>query len=319
MAVKYKDYYDILGVPRTASEADLKAAFRKLARKYHPDVNKSAGAEERFKEINEANQVLSDSAKRRQYDQLGAGWQTGDDFEPPSGWQVHGHPGMGGHTTDFSEFFESLFGGLGGAQGFGGQEQVFSRRRMRETPGADQQVGVRIPLEDSLHGAEREISFQVRQAAPDGRVETDTRTIKVKIPRGIVTGQQIRLTGQGAPGTGRAPAGDLYLLVELEPQPHLRAEGHELYSDLPLAPWEAALGADVVLPILGGGIELHVPAGTSSGQKLRLRGKGIPNPRGPAGDLYVEIRIVTPNVLTKRERELWDALAKESKFDPRGN
>lgn len=315
MAVKYKDYYDILGVARTSAQVDIKAAYRKLARKLHPDVNKAKDAEDKFKELGEAYEVLSDPEKRKRYDHLGSNWRNGQDFTPPSGYSEWSQSGDSGGS--FSDFFESLFG-----RGFhgGGYEGGFpGREREHHIQGEDQEVRVRIPLEDAFHGAERVITLQSREMGPGGRVHAKTRNISVKIPPGVSTGQRIRLAGQGGQGAGRGGAGDLFLLVEIEPHERFRVGGRDLFVDLPLAPWEAALGATIILPTLAEDVSLTVPPGTSSGQKLRLRGKGIPNSSGQSGDLYAELRIVTPKKLTVAEKELWQHLAKESKFDPRAD
>jgi curved DNA-binding protein len=327
MAVKFKDYYETLGVSRTASQDEIKAAFRKLARKYHPDVNKSSGAEDKFKEINEANEVLGDPEKRRRYDHLGANYHSGDDFNAPPGWEVHEeHVGPG---SNFSDFFETLFGrgfkGFGGFEGFGGfagqqvDEEQFTRRgrSSRNRRGQDQEVKIRIPLADVYSGAERTINLAVEEAGPDGHVHATTKSLRVKIPQGITTGQRIRLSGQGGGGSGTGSSGDLYLLVEIEPDNHYRISGRDVTIDLPVSPWEATLGATVLTSTPAGNISLTVPPGTSSGQKLRLRGKGLPNPNGDAGDLYAEVKIASPKSLNVAERELWQKLAKESRFNPR--
>ena len=334
MAVKFRDYYEILGVSRTASQDEIKSAYRNLARKFHPDVNKASDAEDKFKELGEAYEVLRDPEKRKKYDLLGSNWRNGQDFTPPPGWDGMGG-GFGGFgrgrqatgptASSFSDFFESLFGGgFGGFRNAGGFRQAADESddagtewRRGSEAGDDQEVRIRIPLEDAYHGAERTITLQMREAAPGGRVRTVKKDIKVKIPQGVVSGQKIRLAGQGAPGEGGGPAGDLYMLVELEPHPQFRVGGRDLFADLPLAPWEAALGTEITLPTLGGDVSLKIPAGTSSGQKLRLKGKGIPNPRGDAGDLFAEIRIVTPKNLSKREKEAWEALQGTSDFNPR--
>ena len=315
MAVKFKDYYEMLGVPRTASQDEIKAAYRKLAKQYHPDVNKAAGAEAKFKDLGEAYEVLRDPEKRGKYDQLGADWRNGQEFRPPPGWgQPGGRGAPGGGGADFSDFFETLFGGR--FRGFSEAGHAGGGFRQNEDiAGEDQEVHVRIPLEDVYHGAERTITLQSR----DGRGKIKSRSLKVKIPRGVLPGQRIRLAGQGGAGEGRGVSGDLYLVVEIEPHSRFRIGGRDLHTDLPVAPWEAALGADIVIPTLDGDVKLSVPVGTSSGQKLRLRGKGLPAQHGDAGNLYVEIRIVTPKTPAKKERELWESLAKASTFDPRAD
>ena len=311
MAVKYKDYFEILGVSRTASQDEIKTAYRNLAKKYHPDVNKAKDAEERFKEIGEAYEVLRDPDKRKKYEQLGSNWRGGEDFTPPPGWQS---PSGGAGASDFSDFFESLFGGSFGGSVGGFHSRGFGRqRRTRDIPGEDVEVRVSIPLEDAFHGAERVISLR---DASDG--DGHIRNLRVKIPKGVTNGQRIRLSGQGGPGQGQGEPGDLYMIVELETHPRYRVGGRDLFVDLPIAPWEAALGAEITFSTLAGDVTLTVPPGSSSGQKLRLRGKGLPNPSGAAGDLYAETRIVTPKSLTKKQRAAWQALATESEgFKPR--
>lgn len=334
MAVKFRDYYEIMGVPRTATQDEIKAAYRGLARKYHPDVNKAADAEDKFKELGEAYEVLRDPDKRKKYDTLGSNWRNGQDFTPPPGWEGIGGFGRGRSATgptanNFSDFFESLFGGgFGGFSGFrnagGGFRQSADEAddsgaawHAGPEAGEDQEVRIRIPLEDSIHGTERTITLQSREPGSKGRLRMVKRDLKVRIPQGVVSGQKIRLAGQGLSGEHGAPPGDLYLLVELEPHAQFRVGGRDLFIDLPLAPWEAALGAELSLPTPAGAVTLKVPSGASSGQKLRLKGKGIPNPRGEAGDLFAEIRVVTPKELSKAEKEAWEALKKASHFNPR--
>jgi curved DNA-binding protein len=319
MAVKFKDYYETLGVSRTATQDEIKAAYRKLARKYHPDVNKNAGAEDKFKEINEANEVLGDPEKRSKYDRLGANWQAGQDFTPPPGWQYRSDVG-GPRVSDFSDFFESIFGGgfSGGFTDFD-RQAGFGRRagRSHDAAGEDMQVRVRIPLEDAYNGAERTIALEVQEPDSNGRLRSRRKSLNVKIPKGVIAGQKIRLAGQGNPGVGHGPAGDLYLLVDFEADDRFRHEGRDLYTEIPVTPWEAALGATVTVATLAGDVTVKVPPGTSGGQKLRLRGKGLPNPHGEDGDLYGEIRIAIPKALTKKEKDAWENLAKVSLFNPR--
>ncbi|HEY3322158.1 MAG TPA: DnaJ C-terminal domain-containing protein [Planctomycetota bacterium] len=323
MAIKFRDYYEILGVPRTASQDEIRTAYRKLARKYHPDVNKAKDAGDRFKELNEANEVLGDPQKRKKYDQLGANWRMGDEFTPPPGWEHVGRGGAGAvGGSAFSDFFESLFGGkFGGfrdSRGFGGFSDFGQHGGVVEEEqgqGADEEAHIEISLDDAFHGTERTIAVQMPEGGPDGRVRTTTRHLRVKIPKGISTGQRIRLAGQGAPGPGGR--GDLYLVVELEPHADFRVEGRNLHTTLSVAPWEAVLGAEIPLKTLAGGLTLTIPPGTSSGAKMRLKGKGLPNPSGTPGDLYAEVKIVTPKRLTAAEKELWQKLSKESKFNPR--
>lgn len=318
MAVKFKDYYEVLGVSRTASQDEIKSAFRKLARKYHPDVNKAAGAEDKFKEINEAHEVLADPDKRSKYDRLGASWRDGQDFTPPPGYQYRSDVG-GPRVSDFSDFFESIFGGGGGFGSDFERQAGFGRRnsRAQDAAGEDAQVRIRIPLEDAFHGTERTIALEVQEPDSNGRIRSRRKNINVKIPKGVIAGQKIRLAGQGNPGIGSGPSGDLFLLVEFEPHDKFTHEGRDLYTEVPVAPWEAALGATVTVPTLSGDLTVKVPPGTNGGQKLRLRGKGLPNPSGEDGDLYGEIRIAIPKGLTKKEKDAWENLAKASMFNPR--
>ncbi|RLB06522.1 MAG: J domain-containing protein [Deltaproteobacteria bacterium] len=325
MAVKYKDYYEILGVPRNATQEEIHAAYRKLARKYHPDVNKSPDAEEKFKEIGEAYEVLKDPEKRKKYDQLGANWKAGQDFTPPPGWEVHFDfwgPGeetgeTSWRTTDFSDFFETLFGG------------GFKRTRARSgrtggpftgtwvQDGQDQEAKITITLEDAYRGGTKTIMLQTPKIDENGNVTMETKSYEVKIPPGVTAGQKIRLSGQGQPGTGGGRPGDLYLVVDIAPHPYYRLEGRDIYYKLKVTPWEAALGAQVDVPTPGGFVSVRIPPGTSSGKKLRLRGKGLPNPKGKPGDFYVEVEIAVPEKLTSREKELFEELKKHSTFNPR--
>jgi curved DNA-binding protein len=296
--MEYKDYYTLLGVQRDASQDEIKRAYRKLARKFHPDVSKEANAEARFKEVNEAYEVLGDPEKRKAYDQLGANWRQGQEFRPPPDWEEM-FGGEGPRSGGFSDFFESLFGGGAGARargpGFGGY-------RAR---GADRQATITVDLEDLYHGTTKTV-----------RLGTG-RNLQVKIPRGLSEGQQIRLSGQGEPGPGGGPSGDLYLRVKLRPHPLYRLEGRDVLLDLPVAPWEAALGASVAVPTLGGRVELKIPAGAKSGTKLRLKGRGLPG--NPPGDQYVLVQIVTPPAESPAAREFYERMKRELAFDPRAH
>jgi curved DNA-binding protein len=319
MAVEFKDYYEILGVARTASEDEIKRAYRKLARKYHPDVNKEPGAENRFKEIGEAYEVLRDPEKRKRYDALGSQWRSGEEFRPPPGWDVHRQAGPGGAEyfwygteSDFSDFFNTLFGG-----GFGGAAGSARRQWRRQQDGADREAVILISLEEAHRGGVKPIALQVRAPGEDGRIVTKTKNYDVRIPPGVVTGQRIRLSGQGEAGAGGGKAGDLYLIVQIELHPRFELKGRDLYTDLPVTPWEAALGADVGVQTLDGQVTMRVPPGSKSGRRLRLKGKGLCNPKGPAGDLYAVLQIVVPESLTQEERDLYKRLAKVSLFDPR--
>lgn len=285
----YKDYYQTLGLARDASADDIKRAYRRLARKYHPDVSKEPNAENRFKEVAEAYEVLKDPEKRAAYDQLGSHWRAGQGFTPPPGWG--GFESRGG-AGGFSDFFDSLFG-----SGFTGPHG-----RRRAAGREDQHATVQITLEDAFHGSTRTVTL----SQPGGRA----RALEVRIPKGVRAGQRIRLAGQGSGG------GDLYLEVEFAPHRLYRLDGADLHLDLPVAPWEAALGATVKVPTLGGPVELTIPAGSQSGDKLRLRGRGLPA-RPTPGDQYVVLKIVTPPADTDARRELYRRLARETAFDPR--
>jgi curved DNA-binding protein len=310
MAVGFQDYYETLEVPRTASAEDIRRAYRRLARKHHPDVNKEPGAEDRFKQISEAYEVLRDDEKRARYDQLGANWKAGQDVSGASGYGEGFGSGDGFGDVrvdfgggDFSDFFEGLFGQRGrgrtaGTTGFGGFDG-FSMR------GGNQEAVLELTLEESAAGGKRRISLG------------DGRDFEVDIPRGVRDGQRIRLAGEGSVGPGGGPPGDLFLRVRVKPHPRFRVEGRDLYVDLPVAPWEAALGAEVPVPTLAGSLRLKVPHGSSSGRRLRLRGQGLPSPDGSAGDLYAVLAVRVPKRLTKKERELFEELASVSHFDPR--
>jgi curved DNA-binding protein len=325
MAVQYKDYYEILGVSRDASKDEIQRAYRKLARKFHPDLNKGAGSEEKFKEINEAYEVLKDPAKREKYDQFGSDWQQGDNFQPPPGWQHRPDSSRGQRGAqesffwssdggEYSEFFEALFGGrfqesVQGQQG--GRHFSINRR------GSDHEAVLRIPLEEAFRGGTKSITMQSTEPGMDGSQSSREKRYDVKIPPGIMPGQKIRLSGQGGKGSGSGSSGDLYLKVEIEPHPRFRLEGHDLYTELAITPWEAALGAQVDVQTLDEAVTLKIPPGTQSGQKLRLRTKGMPNPKGRRGDLYAVMKIKVPKKLSKKERQLIEELNKVSSFNPR--
>jgi curved DNA-binding protein len=311
MPVKFQDYYDTLGVNRDASQEEIRKAFRKLARQYHPDVNKNPGAEEKFKQINEANEVLGDVEKRKKYDSLGANWRAGQEFTPPPGGADFQFHGTSGGFDDFSDFFASLFGDSGIGQDFGGWTSPRGHAR-----GNDEQADIEVTLLEALQGATRSIEVERPVKAGRGRVHSQKRTYTVKIPKGITEGSQIRLGGQGGQGFGDGPAGDLYLKVHLRHDPHFETEGHNLKTVLPITPWEAALGAEVPLRTVEGSVSMKIPPGTSSGKVFRLRGKGLPKSQGDRGDLLVTVQIVVPKTLTPRERELFEQLSNESQFTP---
>lgn len=303
--MEYKDYYKILGVSRDAKPEDIKRAYRRLARKYHPDVSKERDAEARFKEINEAHEVLKDPEKRAAYDSLGSGWQAGQDFHPPPGGgfeqrEFHFRPEDMGQ---FSDFFASLFG-----RGFRGAE---TRRRR----GEDQNARLRIELAEAYRGATRQVRLDEPVVGADGRITSRSRTLNVRIPPGVTQGQQIRLAGQGAPGLGGGPAGDLYLEIDLAPHELFRVDGKDIHVQVPIAPWEAALGASIPVPTLGGPVNLKVPPGSQSGRRLRLKGRGLPGQ--PPGDELAELEIVTPPAHTDAEKAFYRRMAETFSFNPR--
>ena len=313
--MRYKDYYKVMGVARDASQDDIKRAYRKLARKFHPDVSKEKDAEEKFKELQEAHEVLKDPEKRAAYDQLGADWRPGQDFRPPPDWGQgfefsRGRRGAA-DAGEFSDFFAELFGARSPFGGAGGPAR---HGRARATPGQDHVARVEIDLEDAYRGATRDIELRSPEVTPDGHVVVKPRTLRVTIPAGVVEGQQIRLAGQGSPGTGGGPAGNLLLEVSFRPHPRYRVEGRDVTLTLPVAPWEAMLGETVAVPTLGGPVDMKLPAGARSGQRLRLRGRGLPGPT--AGDQYVELAIVLPPDSPKA-RQLFEQMKRELPFDPR--
>jgi curved DNA-binding protein len=314
--LQFKDYYQTLGVARDATADDIKKAFRKLARKHHPDLSKEPGAEARMKEVNEAYAVLSDPEKRAAYDALGRSYQPGQDFRPPPDWDANfefSGPGFGGaEAADFSDFFAELFGRMGGRprEGFGRREARF------ETRGEDHHAKIVLDIEDAWRGATRQISLRVPRTDASGRVVLDTRTLDVRIPQGVREGQLIRLAGQGAPGLGGGPPGDLLLEVHFRAHPRYQASGRDLLVDLPVAPWEAALGSVIPVGLPDGStLKVRIPAGAQSGRQLVVRGKGIPG--NPPGDLELTVRVVLPPADTPRAKELYETMARELKFDPR--
>jgi curved DNA-binding protein len=310
--MEFKDYYKIMGVARDATQDEIKRSYRKLARKYHPDVSKEPDAEARFKDLGEAYEVLKDTEKRAAYDQLGANWKGGQEFRPPPDWnagfEFSGGGFTGADTADFSDFFASLFGRDFRAGG-GGRGAPFHAR------GEDHHAKVLIDLEDAYQGTTRTITLHVPAVDAQGHVVTRERTLNVTIPKGIRAGQHIRLSGQGNAGIGEGKAGDLYLQIEFRPHPLYRVDGRDLYLDLPVAPWEAALGATVKVPTLGGIVELKIPEGSGSGRKLRLKGRGLPG--DPPGDCYVMLAIALPPADTEAAKDLYRKMAQELNFNPR--
>ncbi len=302
--MKFKDYYEVLGVGRTASAEEIQKAYRKLARKYHPDINKTKEGEDRFKEINEANEVLGDPDKRKRYDMLGANYKAGQDFQPPPGWDFNRggaqHFGFGAGGADFSDFFSAIFGsGFGGGSPF---EGMAGARRASSFEQQPQEAELQISVEDSINGATKSIELR----DPQGR----TRALQVKIPAGIADGGTIRLSGKKGER-------DLYLKIKLAPHPRYSASGSDLVVKLPVSPWEAALGSKVDLALPDGVIKVSVPAGSQSGSKLRIRGRGFSGSKGARGDVLAEIKIVVPTALSSSEREIFERLQAVSQFNPR--
>lgn len=309
--MQYKDYYQILGVARDATQADIKKAFRKLARKFHPDVSKEIDAETRMKELNEAYAVLSDTEKRAAYDQLGQNYRSGEEFQPPPNWDA-GFEFSGTSNADFSDLFSQLFGrmGTGEKRGRGGGDnQGFHSR------GEDHHAKIMLDLEDAFLGATRQLSLRTPSIDAQGHVSLITRTLNVKIPKGVYEGQIMRLAGKGSPGMGDGKPGDLLLELHFYPHPRFRVDGCNLYIKLPVTPWEAALGAMIPVNFFENDIRVRIPEGTQSGQQLRLRGKGIPS-KTP-GDLILDIQVVLPAATTPKARELYQSMARELAFDPR--
>src|ERR671914_1523311 len=341
MAVEFRDYYEALGVNKNASEDEIKSAFRKQARKYHPDVNPGdKSAEEKFKQINEAYEVLSDPEKRKRYDTLGPNWKAGEEFRPPPGWQQESRVDFGdagdffgaaggmGDASGFSDFFETL---LGGARRGGGGRRAGAGFSMR---GRDIEAEIELTLEEAHRGGTRSISLQTMESCPDCRgtgtrdgktvcptcrgaaVVQRPKTLEVTIPPGVRDGSVIRLAGQGEPGANGGPPGDLLLRVRLRPHRLFDLTGdNDVQFELPVAPWEAALGAKIAVPTLEGPVEMTIPAGTQAGQRLRLRGQGLNRRGGGRGDQYAKLRIVNPPRISSAERDLFEKLRDASRFN----
>jgi curved DNA-binding protein len=322
MPVQYKDYYQTLGVTRTASADEIKKAFRKLAREFHPDVAKDKKrAEDKFKEINEAYEVLGDPEKRKKYDELGANWKSGAEFRPPPGYGNFDGQSPRGRTvtpeefethfggTGFSDFFEQIFGARMRG-GFGGRDN-FDAPETSER-GRDIEGDIMVSLEEAINGSVREVNVR----RPAGRT-VKVETYSVKIPAGVGEGQKLRVTGRGEVGSGGGEAGDLYLRVRYAKHPDFEVEDHNLIYEAGLAPWEAVLGAEISVPALDGPVKIKIPAGTQGGQKLRVRGRGLPQRAGARGDLIVVTQIAVPSKVSDAEKKLWEQLKRESKFNPR--
>jgi curved DNA-binding protein len=306
--VEYKDYYKVLGVERAASADEIKKAYRKLVRQYHPDVSKHKDADAKTKEINEAYDVLGDAEKRAAYDELGRGYRPGQEFRPPPDWGSQ----FNFNGAEGNDFFADLFAHVGrrgraGSAGMGG-----GSFRM---PGEDIHAAIAIDLRDAYQGATRTVTLRVPEQDAAGRTVTRDKTLSVSIPKGITPGQQLRMKGQGHPGVKGGPAGDLYLEVQLNPDPRYRLEGANVYENVPVAPWEAALGASISVPTPSGPVEVTVPPGSQSGRKLRLKGRGIP--AAQPGDLYLILDVVLPPASSDRARELYQAMARDLAFNPR--
>jgi len=341
MSVQFEDYYDVLGVERSASQDEIAKAYKKLARKHHPDLNPgNASSEDRFKKVGEAYEVLKDPDKRKRYDALGANWKHGQDFTPPPGWDggaSGGNPfgGMGGNPfggggfraqyggggADFSDFFNMFFGGAGGPGGPGGRRAGgpagFSEN-MVQRDGQDQEIELEIDLEDIYHSVRKNVALRVQEQDPrTGQIKSSNQNLTVNIPAGTTDGKVLRLAGQGAPGVNGGRDGALLLRIKVRPHPLFQVDDHDLTVQVTVSPWEAALGSRVPVKTMDGEVTMTVPAGVQGGQKLRLRGKGLPVRKDQRGDLFAEVRIAVPKHLSDEERELFERLATVSGFDPR--
>ena len=303
--MEYKDYYQSLGVDKTASADDIKKAYRKLVRKYHPDVSKQKDADSKTKEINEAYGVLGDAEKRAAYDELGSGRRAGQEFQPPPDWASAFGGGGGGD----SDFFSDLFANVGGRGRPGGPGGAYQMR------GEDIHAAIAVDLADVYHGATRTVTLRVPQRDAAGRVLMTDKSIEVKIPKGVLPGQQLRLAGQGHQGMGGGGSGDLFLEIGLNPDRRYRIDGSHVYETVPVTPWEAALGASIAVPTPSGNVEVTVPSGSQTGRKLRLKGRGIP--ANPPGDLYLVLEVVLPPADNDKARALYETMARELAFNPR--
>ncbi|MEC9483616.1 MAG: DnaJ C-terminal domain-containing protein [Halomonas sp.] len=309
--MEFKDYYQILGVDKAATIPDIKKAYRKLARKYHPDISKEPDAALRMQEINEAKTVLTDPEKRAAYDQLGERYRDGQEFRPPPDWDAGFEYSGGGFDEfdlgEFSDFFANLFGHAGRPRSHA--------HRTYQMRGGDRHARIFIDLNDAYHGAARSVTLHVPQTDPQGHVSLQEHTLKVRIPKGIKEGQHIRLAGQGHPGAGGGEPGDLYLEVHFTPSPDYRVEGKDVFATLRVAPWEAALGGAIDVPTPSGQVHLKIPKGSQAGRKLRLKGRGIPGPE--PGDLYFVLDVVLPPANTDKARQFYETMARDLAFNPR--
>ncbi|MCB1670353.1 MAG: DnaJ C-terminal domain-containing protein [Gammaproteobacteria bacterium] len=315
--MEFKDYYDILGVKPDDDKQAIKKAYRRLARKYHPDVSSEHDAENRFKEVSEAYEVLGDDTRRAEYDQLRRYGRKGESFTPPPGWEGFSGTGGASQQGDFSDFFETIFGaGFAGAKrgsrGFAGSEDFYSTR------GRDVEIEMPVFLEDTLREEAKTIEYRLPHYDESGRLEDVKKTLRVKIPKGVTDGERIRLRNQGGPGFGDGPAGDLYLRIRLVPHPLYDVVGNDLNLTLPVSPWEAALGASVTVPTLTGKISLTIKPDSQTGTRLRVKGRGLPGKESP-GDLYVILKVVMPDRSSEKDRKLWQQLADQADFNPRKN
>ena len=309
--MKYQDYYQILGVSRDAGDADIKKSYRKLARQYHPDVNSEASAEEKFKQVNEAYEVLKDSEKRQAYDRFGSDWKHGHEFNAGGfGGGFSGARGSEGFSGgDFSDFFESIFGG-------GFQQQQSQGRQARPNPkGEDQQLKLNISLEEAYHGGSKTIQFSQKSPSGNSNAGPEMKKLKVNLPKGVGQGQKIRLSKQGHPAPGGGPAGDLYLEMKIQPHRYFKLDNNDINLRLPITPWEAAQGTTLQVPTLDGKVELKIKPGMQSGQKMRLKGKGMPG--SVQGDQFVEIMIQAPPIQSEQDEEMYRQMQKQFDFNPR--
>jgi curved DNA-binding protein len=327
VSVQYQDYYKVLGIDRKAPQSEVKKAYRKLAREYHPDINKEKSAEGKFKAITEAYEVLGDPEKRKKYDTLGSNWRAGQEFTPPPGWEniFSGFSGVGGQQGasfsfgdlgGFSDFFGMLFGN---GSSFHSAGNDFAKQYTREKPQAGQthEAIVTLSLEDIYRGGKKSISLEAVETNPSGQVQRNVRNYQITIPKGIKEGSSIRLKGQGGKGVGGSQAGDILLKIKIAPHKQFRASGYDVYSTVSITPWEAILGTKIKVKTLDGEVTLTIPAGAQNGQQLRLRGKGLFATTSSRGDMLVEIKISVPKSITEKEKQLIEELSKISTFNPR--